>query len=455
MTGEFQSILYRQDGNDPSVFFYVPGDPSAEVTGGSPAASMVATGSGGFLQLGVHWDASQAQLDQMQDYLRHQFPKLDALPQLRRETLAVDAVNLALRTPDGKTNLLATTGSSGFPPFTALFNLSLDAAQFAQASSALRGREKVLTVSYQISGQSTVSCTATIKGDVRADVEQLDANADIDSCLARIESALSAGRLEVEVAGDNISDTLRARATSSAKDRAASVLQRMLAGSDTDLDAAHLLASATLNETRPVKLIREADVGRWFSGTSAQILVAGSSGSQAPSDGPDNRTYKMGFDPKDLPIAYVQMSSGSSKQAFRPPAFSPVTLAVDSNKPVTITTNYSDGGPAYQAQLPAADESVLTPRHLGFCLVSVDGSGRKQAGAKSIKLQVKYIPDRNGSEDQHTTVWAFGDWIDSWYVTSRDSGLAGVIEYSWRETAADGTVTDNPRVRTRQTEIRI
>src|SRR5262249_26327587 len=312
MTGEFQSILYRQDGDDPQVFFYVPGDPSPELAGGSPAASMVATGSGGFLQLGVHWDTGQVQLSQMQDYLRHQFPELDGPPQLRPESVAVDAVNLALQMPDGTTSILGTTKSSGFTPFTALFNLSLDAARFAQAGSALQGREKVLTVSYQISGRSLLSCAVTVSGDVRPDVEELDPTADIDACLAQIESAFNAGRLKLEVTGDKVSDDLRARTTSSAKGRAASVLQRMLAGPSADVDTAHLVASATLNEVCPLSLVREADVGRWFSGRKPPtILVAASPASATTSNATVNCTYKLGFDPKDLPIAYVEVSSGN------------------------------------------------------------------------------------------------------------------------------------------------
>jgi hypothetical protein len=262
--------------------------------------------------------------------------------------------------------------------------------------------------------------------------------------------------LKLEVTGDKVSDDLRARTTSSAKDRAASVLQRMLAGRSADVDTAHLVASATLNEVCPLKMVREADVGRWFSGRKTPtILVAASPSSATSSDATFNRTYKLGFDPADLPIAYVEVSSGNSKQAFKPPAFSPVTLAVASNKPVTVTTHYTDGGPPYQTQSPPGDDTTLTPKHLGFCLVSFDGSSRKREGAKRIKLDVKYIPDGNGSEDQHTTQWAFGDWTDSWYVTSRDSNLAGVIEYSWQETAADGTVTDHPAVKTKGAEIEI
>ncbi|HMF89469.1 MAG TPA: hypothetical protein VKL40_02415, partial [Candidatus Angelobacter sp.] len=312
------------------------------------------------------------------------------------------------------------------------------------------------TVSYQISGRSVLSCTAIIAGDVRPDVEELDPTAEIEACLAQVESALKAGRLKLEISGDKVSDDLRARTTNSAKDRAAGVLQRMLTGPGADLDTAHLLASATLSEVCPVKLVREADVGRWFSGRKpATILVAGSSSSATRSDATVNRTYKLGFDPADLPIAYVEVSSGNSKQAFKPPAFGPVTLAVDSNKPVTVTSHYTDGGPPYQTQLSPADEPILMPKHLGFCLVSFDGSRRKREGAQRMKLQVKYSPEGNGSEDQHTIQWAFGDWTDSWYVTARASNLAGVIEYSWQETAADGTVTDHPAVKTKEAEIKI
>src|SRR5262249_41726313 len=194
---------------------------------------------------------------------------------------------------------------------------------------------------------SILSCTAIIAGDVRPDVEELDSTAEIEACLAQVESALKAGRLKLEISGDKVSDDLRARTTSSAKDRAAGVLQRMLAGRGADLDTAHLLASATLSEVCPVKLVREADVGRWFSGRKpATILVAGSSSSATRSDATVNRTYKLGFDPADLPIAYVEVSSGNSKQAIKPPPLGPVTPPGDPKKPKTAPQPLPGGRPA-------------------------------------------------------------------------------------------------------------
>src|SRR5215510_2650644 len=377
MTAQFQDVQYRQNADDPTTFFYIPGTPSPEMTpAGVPAASLVGTGDGGFFQLGVHWDLTQKQIEDLQEFLRQQFPDLTSAPILRLESLTVDDVKLVLQMPDRSSTVLATSTSAGFPPFTALFNVALDAPRFAQASMALSGRENVMKVQYDISGQSAVSCTATISGDVRQDVQEMDAAADIDACRARIESAISDGRIHLTVSDGDVSARVRDKAVETAKDRAAKLLQRMLAATDPDLDAAHLLASATLRDMRPVKLVREADVGRWFtSGNTVKLFMAATP--PPAHKGTLNRTFKLGFEAKDFPIAFVQLASGKVKEAFRPPAFNPVTMSVEGEKPVTVTTNYTDGGPAYQVQVDAGDEAPLTAQQLGFCLISVDGSGRK------------------------------------------------------------------------------
>lgn len=455
MTGEFQGIQYREDIDDPGSFYYIAGPPSPELTPARvPAASLISTGNGGFLQLGVHWDITQNQLQDLQEHLRHQFPDLSSPPRLCRELLTVQDVKLVLQMPDRSTRVLATSSASGFPPFTALFNVTLDGASFAQASMAFSGRENVLKVQYEISGNSQVSCTAAVAGDVRSDVEELGPSADLDTCRSQIDSAISGGRLRLTVTGNDASDELRDKATSSAKYHAAGTLQRMLTSSDTDLNTAHLEASATANETRPLKLDREADVGHWFSGENAVKLFVAATPTDT-SGGSVNRSFKMGFDPNGFPIAFVQVSSGESKGLLQPPAFSPVTLKVDPAKRITVTTNYTDGGPSYAIQVDAGIQTALTPQQLGFCLISCDGSARKESGATQMKMRVKYLPKGNGTEDEHSINWRFGDWTENWYIVSRDSGLDGVMEYSWQETASDGTVVDHPALKTSQTQLKL
>ena len=72
-----------------------------------------------------------------------------------------------------------------------------------------------------------------------------------------------------------------------------------------------------------------------------------------------------------------------------------------------------------------------------------------------MKIQAKYHPERNGSEDEHAITWGYGDWSEIWYVVSRDSGLAGVIEYRWQETASDGTVSESSAIRTTATQLKL
>jgi hypothetical protein len=453
MMAQFQDVQFRQDADDPATFFYIPGQPSPELTpAGVPAASLVGAGDGGFLQLGVHWTLTSSQLQDLERYVSRQFPDLTSAPRLRPEMLTVDNVKLLLQMPDRSTSVLATSSSAGYPPFAAVFNVALDGARFAQASMALSGRENVLKVQYEISSQSTVSCTASISGDVRLDVQGLDPDADLDACRSRIDSAIADGRLQLAVSRDDVSNDLRDKTIRAAKDRAAKTLKQMLNGADGDLETASLAASATLADTHPVKFVREADVGRWFIHGNAVRPFVAATPAAAPT-GTTNRSFKLGFDAKDFPIAFIQISSGDVKDVIRPPAFNPVTLKVDPAKPIAVTTNYTDGGPAYQVQVDAADGNPLTAQQLGFCRVSVDGSARKQAGAKQIKMQVKYLPESNGTEDEHSINWGYGDWTDNWFFVSRDSGLGGVIEYSWQETASDGTVVDHPPLKTSQTQL--
>ena len=192
----------------------------------------------------------------------------------------------------------------------------LEGSRYTQTRLAMTGRRQVLKVSYEVSGQAHLPCTATLSGDVRPDLEQLSTGADMEACRAQIESALADGRIQLAVTPDNVSESLRTRTIGAAKEQAANLLQRMITGSDASLDAAHLYASITLSEERSVKLVREADVGGWFTDGNAANFIVSPAATQA-SGGQVNRSFKLGFDPRDFPIAFVQVSCGSSKLPVR------------------------------------------------------------------------------------------------------------------------------------------
>jgi len=457
VTELYQDIQYRQSDNDPNVFFFIPGSPSPEImSSGNPAASMIGNDNGGVLQLGVHWDVSGERLRSLGDYLRGRF-QLAAPPQLTMDRVSVDAVKLDLSMPDGRSESIASTTSSGYLPFAALFNVPLDAAHFGQSRLAMTGRQQILKVTYEISGQSLAYCTATISGDARQDVQDLQSNAEAADCRRQIDTSLVEGRLQLAVTGDDVSDAFRTRVVNAAKDQASGLLQKMLGGNDATLDAAHLESSVTLAEARPAKMTREADIGTWFGGMSAANILITPSSPDAPSvEGKVDRTIRLGFEPKDFPIAFIQITSGNTQAALSPPVFSPVRLTVQAGKPVTVKVNYTNGGSAYQAQVEAASEPVaLMPQQLGFCAVNFNGTARKEAGSSRIKIRAKYRPSGNGSEDETVISWGFGDWTETWYVVSRDSGLAGVIEYTWQETAADGSVVEHPAAEATGPEVKL
>src|SRR5579864_8086634 len=95
---QFQDVEYRRSPDDPASFFYTPGRPSPELTpSGAPAATLISAGDNGFFSLGVHWDLTQSQIQDLQQYLRGQFPDLTSAPILRPEQVSVDDVKLVLQ----------------------------------------------------------------------------------------------------------------------------------------------------------------------------------------------------------------------------------------------------------------------------------------------------------------------------------------------------------------------
>jgi hypothetical protein len=160
------------------------------------------------------------------------------------------------------------------------------------------------------------------------------------------------------------------------------------------------------------------------------------------------------FDMKEVPVAFVQLSWDDQAE-IRPPVFSPATLKGRTDEPLVVKTLYTDGGPPYETKLtpPPTNELKLTPQDLGLALITADANSLRQAGAKHAEIRVNYKPDGAGTADEHLIRFHFGDWTDSWYVVTRDSGLGGKLEVEIKETDAEGAITPHPTMTTDKTEI--
>ncbi|MFC5700239.1 hypothetical protein ACFPVX_03000 [Cohnella faecalis] len=120
------------------------------------------------LQFGVQWTAEQSTLQALAAEIVRRYPerKLTAASiRLMPAQVDIDSVTLAIGDGSGTFADLQSVRSSGYPPFSALFNTALTSEQSGQATAALNGSPDRLTVTYrgqvQRSGQGAAQLAAT------------------------------------------------------------------------------------------------------------------------------------------------------------------------------------------------------------------------------------------------------------------------------------------------------
>jgi hypothetical protein len=108
-------------------------------------------GNGALLQLGVRWGAGAARLEAFREEVARRTGERSSAVRLSPLAATVEEVRLELADGAGGFRTIASSTSSGAPPFTALFNVRLEADQAVLAAEAAAGREGRLRVTYRLS----------------------------------------------------------------------------------------------------------------------------------------------------------------------------------------------------------------------------------------------------------------------------------------------------------------
>jgi hypothetical protein len=457
---DYGGAHFYRDRDDLQTFYYIAGEPKPDTdASGKPALNFFVTDNTALLQFSTRWEVPVDVFEASRKPLHEQFP--DSEPASMRFSpapLLIKAVTLAL-TDKAQEEDLQTVTSANFPPYSALFNVTLTPEQKSRVASALNGRTGVLKVSYVFSLSTNVSVETSITGDVSKDIAELGSSPARSDCQARIDTAIAEDRLRVVRKGaEGAPPELIKKVDGMAKEKAIDILQRMAKQAELNPDVANLKATATATMPTTIPLSRSTDVGSWYAaGSGAKVTVAPSTnGTIAERKGtPCTIHVAVGFNLKDLPVAFVQLSWASEQATIRPPMFNPVTLNGQTDKPLAVKTFYTDGGPPYETRVVTfpANELKLTPSDMGLVQVAIDASARRKAGATQAKINVSYEPARNGTSNEHLTSFRFGDWTDSWYVVTRSSDLGGTLKINRTETLSDGSVVTPPTVTTDKTAI--
>ncbi len=270
---DYQGIYYYPSQTDASSFYYIPGTPGPQRTAqGSPMISLMALDQFAMLQVSSEWNVTSEQLEAISKTIATQCHPSDIHLQLA--PIAVESVTLSLKNERGDFDVLDTTQSSGYVPFSAVFSVQLTNEQKAQAIAAFNGRDDQLKVTYKATLAVEIYAKATIAGDITADLKKLPKNPEMADCLTQIERAIADHRLKVEQsASPKASDDLQKRTLKLAQDRAAELLLSLAQGAPIVYDRSTFRASADLTESLPISLERSVDISTWFASESGMDYV--------------------------------------------------------------------------------------------------------------------------------------------------------------------------------------
>jgi len=202
---------------------------------GRPVLMMIDIGSSGSLMFTARWAASASDVEALRSEIASRVGVHDR-GEVRLSFAPVESprCDVSFRKNDGVDRQVATSRTSGYPPYSAVFNLRLEGDDLIAAKAAIGGRRNVLRVEYTADLPSPISATARFQSTADDLMPWLRSRPAGEGLRASLDEAIRSGRAEVLVntsaEGDReLIDELRARAV----DRAEQLLPRWLDGYET------------------------------------------------------------------------------------------------------------------------------------------------------------------------------------------------------------------------------
>jgi hypothetical protein len=425
--------LYESEDN---AWSYLPGKPIPEMAGGRPTLQLYVSNSGAVLQLGTQWTVRSDLLEKLTKEIARRTGRQEVDIQLRPAPASVKEVTV--ETGDGKGPLVAvsSSSSSGFPPYNAIFRIPMDSAKKDAVVAALNGRAEFLTVRYRATATLKVSAHAVMEGDIGQAAETLGPSSTLPEIVGWINAAVAEGRLKLSVKAIGDADaSLLSKAREAVLRRFAQALRNWL-GRQEAIPASEsvLRVEAVESEMMQRDLDRAGDVSEWFEpGQGQKHITVLPGGDVGPV--PTELRVGLGFPVADLPVAFVEARVADKKALLRPPSFEPVLLAAKGTS-VQVATHYTTGQPPYKTQVAPGESERLEPAALGLTQITVDGTGRRDAGVESILLHLRFRPSGRGAPEDRTLHLGESQWVASFYVATLGEPVAGEFDLEWTETTA-------------------
>jgi hypothetical protein len=230
---DFRGLRCLPSRLDPYAWFVVPRTADIERDeSGRPQLTMIDLGSSGYLIFTARWAASASDLDALKAELAASSgPEAAGRITLSFAPIRSPRCDVLLGDPGGAHEVIASSSTSGYPPFNAAFNIPVEGDRLAAVKAAMDGRRDVLRAEYRAELPAPTNATARFQsttGDFLPWLRSGSRQADLRTLL---EEAIRSGRAEIQIdmtqpGAGGLVDELYERALA----RAEQMLPRWLAG---------------------------------------------------------------------------------------------------------------------------------------------------------------------------------------------------------------------------------
>ena len=422
--------------------------------------TVVAAGATGFLMLTAAWRASEDILAGLRDELARRTG--DGEPATIRLAFApVRTVTCDLFIGDGRAEAggraeaaaVASRTTSGAPPYSALFSLTVTAEQLADVAAAVLGRRGFAALAYR----ATVPLPFVATGRLESASERFlpwlrscAGSGSVAGLRAAIELAVTEGLATVQLSlpGDPPAD-LVGTLYDAVLGRAVEVLAPLLAGGavgpagGANAEIA-VQVELTWDVERPVSA--RVDMSE-VVGPDDVVLPPGVAAAVEAAADPPLRV-SLGFDPDDAPLAWIRVQRGDAEAVLEAPKFEAVEVPGRSAvRTVRVTTGYTDGAPVHRQDVPAPGvELVFLPADVGLTVVTVDARALATSGVRSAQVWLTHQPPY-GRQVRRVLALGRDEWVAHWWLPAAAGSGPSYLEYRWTATRADGRVAEYPPTR--------
>lgn len=360
----------------------------------------------------------------------------------------VSRCNLLLGNGAAQFQVVATSATSGMPPYSALFNLFLTEELFAAVVAVLNGIPQRLAVEYDLALLAPVKASARL---IPLSSRLLPWLADyLDSgpigFRLAVQEAVDEGLAVIEMdlpeqAPEELVSDLYDRVLTRASELLPRLARTWAGDSLTELQVAVVLTVEASQPFHPRLDLASLNLPKNPMNFNPSGAI-GTGVAEIEEKQSRLRQFRLSFDPQGAPLAWVRLKWGVEQAVLKPPLFGPVRIAGPAGQPVRLTTGYTDGSPIFKKELMPPDEMaiVLHPQEVGLTQLIIDARPFVNANVRLIKVWLRYYPPHSPTPRQHLIQFEKGEWTVRLWLASPVRTARRYLEACWQIFCADGSI---------------